>query len=394
MRTCADQFYRAVAVLKDSPNGFHYRTIDFRTITPVDRTKELNWIEPDSSAGFAWLEYMAYAKFRDPKYLQAAKWAMDALEAEKDDPLYDCILPFGAYLSARMNAEQRCNYDTARIANWCFAGGHICLGGVIAGRWGDYDLSGLATMYDDRPYLYETFFMAASLVPLTRYDPRLARAIGKWMLNAANNARLFYPGELPDAYQATPELKPVSRNLLAYEVLLGRGTKHLLPADVVLLNQKAGSPFVASRDPWETWSPVTGKAYVFPEVSHFSIYSSSPVGIFGGIISRTDDEKILQLDCLKTDFFHDQAYPTYLYFNPHAEDKEIHIDVGSKAVDLYDTVSKRWLKRSVHGSTSLRLRKDSAAVIVLAPAGGNEIHEHGRLLVDGVVVDFNSPRSA
>jgi len=27
---------------------------------------------------------------------------------------------------------------------------------------------------------------------------------------------------------------------------------------------------------------------------------------------------ILQLDCLATDFFHDRAYPTYLYYNPYA----------------------------------------------------------------------------
>jgi hypothetical protein len=388
MRTSADQFYRAVVVLKDSPQGFHHQSFNFETMKPFDGTKETHWVEPESSAAFGWLEYMAYAKFRDPKYLQAAKWAMDALNAEKDNPHYACILPFGAYLAARMNAEQGCNYDTARIVNWCFSGGHICLGGVTAARWGEYDVSGLVTMYDDRPYLFETFQLASSLVPLTRYEPRLARAVGKWMLNAANNARLFYPGELPNDYQMIPELKAVSRNLLAYEVLLSRDSKHLAPSEAPLFNQRKGAAFVASRDNWECSSPVTGKQYVFPDVSHFSLYSSTPVGIFGGIISRTDDEKILQLDCLKTDFFHDKAYPTYLYFNPHAEDKEIHIDVGSKAVDLYDTVSKRWLKRSVHGSTSLRLPEDSAAVIVLAPAGGKVVRDGKRLSVDGVLVDY------
>ena len=117
MRTCADQLYRAVVVLKDSPKGFHHRTIDFKTMTPVDPTKELPWIEPDSSAAFAWLEYMAYTKFHDPKYLQAAIWAMAALNGEKDDPLYDCILPLGAYVAARMNAEQGGHYDTGRIVN-------------------------------------------------------------------------------------------------------------------------------------------------------------------------------------------------------------------------------------------------------------------------------------
>ena len=34
----------------------------------------------------------------------------------------------------------------------------------------------------------------------------------------------------------------------------------------------------------------------------FSVYSSSPVGILGAIITKTDVEGILQLDCNATDF--------------------------------------------------------------------------------------------
>lgn len=393
MRTCADQFYRAVVVLKDSPQGFHHESFNFATMKPYDGTKERHWVEPESSAAFGWLEYMAYAKFRDPKYLRAATWAMDALNAEKDDPLYGCILPLGAYLSARMNAERGSNYNTARLVNWCFSGGHICVGGVTAARWGRYDVSGLVTMYDDRPYLFETFQLASSMVPLTRYDPQFARAVGKWMLNAANNARLFYPGELPDKYQITPELKWVSKNLISYEVLLGRGAKHLLPFEAPLFKQRREVSFVASRDPWQSWSPVTGKPYVFPPVSHFSVYSSAPVGIFGGIIAPTDDDKILQLDCLKTDFFHDKAYPTHLYFNPYSEDKEIHIDVGPEQVDLYDAVSKRWIKKGTQRRTPLPLAKDSAAVIVQVPSGTSVTRKGRKLLADGVVVDFYNPPS-
>jgi len=45
------------------------------------------------------------------------------------------------------------------------------------------------------------------------------------------------------------------------------------------------------------------------------------VGILGGIIDTTIVEKILQLDLLKTDYFHDASYPTFLYFNPFNENK-------------------------------------------------------------------------
>jgi hypothetical protein len=248
-------------------------------------------------------------------------------------------------------------------------------------------------MMDGRPYLFETFQLASALVPIVRYDPRLARAVGKWMLNAANNARLFYPEELPDNYQMTPELKQVSKNLISYEVILGRGQKLLTPAETKLLDSRPGVPFIAARDAWDTFSPVTGEKYVFPPVSNFSLYSSTSVGIFGAIISRTDDEKILQLDCLKTDFFHAPAYPTYLYFNPYHEEKEIQIQAGTKRVDLYDTVSRRWVKKGVEGKTALRLEPDSAAVVVQVPAGAKLMHSGSRMLAGGVVVDYRATES-
>lgn len=388
MRTTANQFYRAVLVLKNDPKGFRHQSFNFATMKPYDGPKERHWVEPDSPAAFAWMGYMAHAKFGDAKYLEAAKWAMEALSKEETSPIYDCLLPHATYIAARMNAEQGTAYDTAKIVDWCFHGGKICVGGVTAARWGDYDVSGLVTIFTDRPYLFETFQMAASLVPMTRYEPRLARAVGKWMLNAASNARLFYAYEIPDAYQIVPQLKLVSRNLIAYEVLLGRDAKELDAAEKELFRQRTGVSFIASRDNWESWSPVTGKRYVFPPVSHFSVYSSTSAGIFGAIIGRTDDEKILQLDCLKTDYFGPAAYPTHLYFNPHDEDREIHVDVGANAVDLYDAAAKLWVKRDATGRTALRLRADSAAVMVAVPCGAKRELVGQKLLANGIVVDY------
>jgi len=389
-RITADQFHRAVIVLKNDPKGFAHQSFNFATMKPYDGTGDMRWLEPESSAAFAYLELMAYAKFKDPQYLEAATWAMDALNANTDNPHYACILPFGAYIAARMNAEHGTHYDTTRILNWCFEGGHICVGGVSAAKWGDYDVSGLVTMYDDRPYLFETFQLASALVPMVRYDPRLARAVGKWMLNAANSARLFYPGELPDDYQVAGDLKSISKNLISYEVLLGHDAKHLTPAEAKLFDSRKGVPFVAARDGWDSFSPVTGEKYVFPPVSNFSIYSSTSVGIFGAIISPTSDEKILVLDCLKTDFFHAPAFPTYLYFNPYNEDKQVEITLGSKRVDLYDTVSKRWLKKGVAGKTTVHLPQDSAALIVQVPAGTPTVRKGTRLLAGDVVIDYRA----
>ena len=211
---------------------------------------------------------------------------MRALVAEPKNPYYECLLPFGACTAARLNAEQGRNYDVAKLVNWCFAGGTPARGGdwgAVVGRWGEYDISGLIGARD-RVFLMNTFDTASPLVPLVRYDPRFARAIGKWMLNAANAARLFYPEELPDKYQSAFDLKAFTRNAIAYEALSP--------------NRK-GQPIFADRDDWgpETREPT----------AQFSLYGSSHAGIFGAIVGRTSDEAILQLDCLATDFFRDKA---------------------------------------------------------------------------------------
>ena len=70
--------------------------------------------------------------------------------------------------------------------------------------WGGYDVDGLIGEINssvgyggDYPFIMNTFELIGTLVPMIRYDSRFATAIGKWVLNAANAARLFYPEYLP-----------------------------------------------------------------------------------------------------------------------------------------------------------------------------------------------------
>jgi hypothetical protein len=114
------------------------------------------------------------------------------------------------------------------------------------------------------------------------------------------------------------------------------------------------------------------------------------VGYLGSIVRTTNVEKILQWDCLKTDFYHDTAYPTYLYFNPYDTPKTVSIDAGSNCVDLYDTVSQTFLKTDTSGITDFNIPADSAVVIVLAPAKGTVTIEDNKKLINGVVVDYNT----
>ena len=56
-------------------------------------------------------------------------------------------------------------------------------------------MAGVAAAYDtnDNGYAFamNTFYPASTYVPMVRYDQSYARAVGKWVLNIANNARYF-----------------------------------------------------------------------------------------------------------------------------------------------------------------------------------------------------------
>jgi hypothetical protein len=94
------------------------------------------------------------------------------------------------------------------------------------------------------------------------------------------------------------------------------------------------------------------------------------------------------LDLLKNDYFHDKAYPTYLYYNPHASAKTVEIDVGPNRRDIYDAVSDQFLKNDVHGLARFTVSADSARIVVLTPAGGTMRREAERTLIDTVVVRY------
>ena len=119
------------------------------------------------------------------------------------------------------------------------------------------------------------------------------------------------------------------------------------------------------------------------------MYGSGHAGIFGSIIRATDVEGILQLDLLATDFYHDKAYPSFLYYNPYDEDKTVSINLeAGKHVDLYNTVSGKFIVRNVASSASITILAKNAAVIVCVPNGGKVSRDGKKILVNGVVVDY------
>jgi hypothetical protein len=369
MHITADRWCQAGRDLA-GPDGvpdFDHTSYNFRTRQPVDNGR---WKEPDAAAGAAWLQYAAWVKFQEPEHLAMAESCLRFLESRAENPYYEVLLPYGTLVATRLNAELDRDYDVDRLLNWCF-GISDCRGGwgVMVGRWGNYDCDGLVGSIDNRggyAFAMNTFAQAAALVPLVRYDPRYARAIGKWMLNLSNSARLFYPGELPPPHQTSAFWQGDPQRVIAYE-----GLRH---------HWQGKSP-CATGDPIAmNWGPKTD----------LGLYGSGYVGMLGSIVRPTDVPYILQLDCLATDFFRSAAYPTFLCYNPYPRDRSFQIDIGSAPADLYDVVTHRLVARNVSKRVNVTLPADSAGLFVVTPAGGQLTRAGKRTLVDGVVIDWRN----
>ncbi len=373
-RRVAEQFYKADSVLA---GDYSHTFFDYAQLAP-----QSNWIcaQEDAAAGHAWVLYAAYKKFGDPRYLEGAIRAQRALVSQTENRFYEILMPFGAYTAARINAEQDENFDVQQILAWTFDGTSVCREGwgVLVGQWNGFDISGLVGSTVDHggyAFLMNTFDTAIPLVPMVRYDQSYASIIGKWMLHAANASRLFYPQYIPAAHQTIPELADATKGVIGYEGLVRESTfeeyKHI-PAPIA---QGDGPKWVPGKN---------------PDVSQFSVYGSAHVGVFGSIIRPTNVESILQLDLLATDFFRDEAYPSFLYYNPYSEEKQVEVmpPTGSGLVDLYDAAQGRFIAHGISGTTRLTLAAETAAVLVVVPAEATLSREGKKLLANGVVIDY------
>src|ERR1051326_4941225 len=369
--TVADRWNEALRAMGGNtapwqvPNMNH-RGWYLQTMTPYDNGVR----QPEASGAIAWLSYNAYVKTGDARYRIGAEWAMEFLNAQASNPSYELQLPYGTYLAARMNAELGTAYDVDKMVNWCFNVGPLRSWGAMVGTWGGYDCSGLigeVNGINDYAFSMNTFEQIGALVPLVRYEPRFARAIAKWVLNAANASRLFYPNYLPDNRQDSRQWSSQydSGSVIAHEAL---------------------RQFNGSTSPYATGDAISGGW----GHTTLTLSSSPPAGILGGIVDTTGVPMTLKLDVLNADYYPAPAYPTYLLYNPYDSAATVSIDAGPGQHDLYDAVSKTFLSTGVTGSTPLLLGQNSAALIVIAPAGGAVAYDLERMLIDGVVVDFHS----
>ncbi|MCL4484307.1 MAG: hypothetical protein M1445_17150 [Bacteroidetes bacterium] len=378
-RSIANQFYKADSVLN---GNYDYSFFDYGKMRGM-----VNQIpfQQDAAGGHGYVLYAAYQKYKDERYLKHAESAISALDAQKESRFYEILLPMGVYTAARLNAEQGTNYDVAKMLNWTFEGCKAASGkgrtgwGVLVGRWGDYDVSGLqGSTVDGKGYVFlmNSMKMAWPLVPMVKYQPQFARAIGKWMLNNVNAARLFFPGEIDDAHQWLPDMKNLTNNNVAYEGL--RYSDCYNKPDL-----KDVHPVALGDGP--NWTK--NRLEKNPPESMFSLYSTSPIGIFGAMVRTTDVEGILQINCNATDFYASKPYPVFLYYNPYESEKSVAYSVDRK-VDLFDVISKKYLAKNVKGSFKISIPPDMVCLVIELPKGAEIVERKGQLLVDGNVIAY------
>ncbi|MEN8227956.1 MAG: LamG-like jellyroll fold domain-containing protein [Bacteroidota bacterium] len=368
----ADQWLAATSTMGGSATPWtvpdmNYRAWKMSTMTPLETGVK----EPEAAGAIAWILYNAYRITGKRKYLSGAEWNLEFLDAYPGNPSYELQLPYGVYAAARLNAEIGTRYDVEKMINWCFNRGELRGWGTIVGKWGAYDCSGLIGEANDNGNDY-AFSMngyehAGALVPMVRYDDRFATAIAKWVLNLANASRLFFPNYLPDDMQDNEDWAHTydPDSYIGYESM-----KEL---------KNGKSPYATGDAMNGGWAS-----------TNLMLYSSSHVGILGGIIDTSNVEAILRLDLLKTDYYRNDAYTTYLYYNPYDISKSVALSLPTGSFDLYDAISNSIIASGVTGITSLDIPAKEAMMLVIFPSGLSISTEGRKTLAGELVIDFNN----
>ncbi|MGC9261498.1 MAG: hypothetical protein ACP5I8_15655 [Phycisphaerae bacterium] len=369
---------------RDGRYDFNDRGFDFSTMRPV---YDGRWCEPDMAASIAWVEYMAWRRWHDPAFLHGAKACMQYLSAlpPTDNPSFEVQIPFGTLAAVRMNAELGMNYPTQKFVYWCFSRYNEGRPWAVeAARWGGKDVDGLVGGINCAPwrqwgvggnaYFLETLTQLWALAPIPRYDQRYAVVVGKWILNAANASRLFYGKFHSLEHQSDPDWK-LGRSLVPYEELKYR---HDYP----------GQPLIATGDNKTFLDP---KYPVFnrgKDATNYGLYGGVYVGVLGALVEKTNVRGILQINLRATDTSAPAGYPTFLFYNPHRHMKAVRINVGSKEVNLYNTITGTFTAHHVSGAAAVSVPGDSAVVLVYTPADGKVSYRSHETLVNGRVIDY------
>lgn len=396
LRESAQAWLRVEGALGAPLPSFNYTGVSFSddgTPIPVagnDRDYPL----PVTAAGVAWLLYVTRAALGEtdpdaPALLAGAEQALQYLFSVPYNCYWEVLLPHGALLSSRLNAETGSSYNTSALLNDIFEDdlpSHYPFRwgwGTIAQSWAGVDVYGLTGAVSDRggyAFAMDTMATIAALLPVARYEAQYARALGRYAMNAVNAARLFFPrfnafDQQSDA--AWVAAASSGADAMAYEGLRRWG-----------FNETDGNitgPYATgdgkSQDDLPTNIAVYGGAYVGLLAAVVVYLENAPTGL--GAFSLT-----------ATDWFSRPSYSTTLVYNGAGAPVNVSFPLPPTGglFDVYDAVSQAIVASNVAPPTlSISINGDTAVVLVVFPAGATitRDEEHNWLLANGIVIDWS-----
>jgi hypothetical protein len=351
-----ERWYRAYEVIRDDEGAdFDWTGFDFTAMKPY---RNGVWKEPDAAVGMALLFYAGYALSGREAYLEAVFLLMDYIESYFGGPLYELLMYDAPALAAELNVRYGRNYDLTKALGRVFDGNSIPRGGwgSLTGSWGGYAMDGLfGSKTDGGGYAFSmnTFAAAGALAPLARYDARYARDIGKWLLHLHSNARYFFPDKTPPDHQSLS---------WAESPLNDTAVLSSIPYEGIRNHANGKSPWFGGDPTVNGWAE-----------TDLSLYSGAHTGILGALFEETDVPGILRVDTVVTSPVPQDAYPTFLLYNPYGDDRRVCYRVsassGAEPVDLFDAVSNTRIASSVRGEAAVTVPAGGALVVVELPAG-------------------------
>jgi hypothetical protein len=386
LKDIAQGVYDMIEQLGGEHVNFWHQAYNFDTNKPVDSAvfngQVMKWKCPEAGVPAAVIEYWAYKKFGDKKFLDAAKWCMNYYEQLDKNPYYEMGISFGPYIAARMNAELGTNYHPEKYIEWLIKGSDVRAGyGTSESNWNGYDTYGLVgSRVNKNGYVFGLeSFANAFLAPAIKYDARLAKTVAIWLLNASNAARFFYADQMPDSNQFYgSKYKQAAENVIPYE-----GLK---------FSEEGQSPR-ATGDPVKynaVWAGLGDAFDVGANCTDLAIYDGAWSGFFGAILNNTNVSCILQIDLNKLDFFKsNSAYPTYLYYNPYKRDTSVQINLSNSS-DIFNSLTGKYIAKNVSGNYAFNIAADDVLLLVVAPANSKLIYKNGKIFLNNRVISYQS----
>ncbi len=387
--------YLEIAKGLGAPNkpDFSNLGFDFNSMGPGGRNEPMNRL--GNAPNVAWPLLLGYTKTKNPEMLECAvsimKWYT------QNPGRYEGTYLMGPLVAAKLNALYGESIDLDQtLAAWFGDGDRKMHPWHVTAKssFGGIDCAGVdAAKRDMKKHTFHGFTMGTLngpswLAPVLRYDQRYAKSIARYLLNAANSSRLFQGYQLDWNHQDHKDWKDQwdPEYLLFYEALT--------PTEYS--KERKFSPY-ATGDPishgWGT-EKVSRENYLDEKKNWFSksennisLYMGNHVGFLGSICSLTEVPGILRWDCLKTDWHHGKAFPTFLYHNPHTNDQTVTVPLENPC-NIYDSVSGKFIAYSQNVTFNLTLKPDQAVVLVTTPITANITSKGSKLFANDVVIDY------